>query len=323
MRLSDWPRVIDGIGQMKFAKNAAPLLGLFAACFVTQALAGEAVRQSRDDAWWTGPMLAVSPNGPGQGHALTETYFYDQFADRSQSLRSFNYLLYGVSDHFTLGAIPVFGINEADSAHSRFGMSDLIFQAQYTLADFDPETEMPAIAVALRQSIAIGKYDRLNEMTEAFGAGAGATSLGVFTQDYFWLPNGRILRMRVDALASVSADAHVEDASVFATPSGFSGRARPGDAASLDISFEYSLTRNWVLATELLYDHSNATHVEGAIAGRPQRFDLGSSDGFGLAPALEYCWAPNWGVLLGTRILMGGHNRPFSVTPAIALNVVI
>jgi hypothetical protein len=310
-----------GLQIMKFVKVVTSLF-LCAACIAPPALADEIVPQSRDDAWWTGPMLAVSPNGPGQGHALTETYFYDQLADRSQSLRSFNYLLYGVSDHFTLGAIPVFGVNEADGAHSHFGISDLTFQAQYTLADFDPKTGMPAIAVALRQSFATGKYDRLDEATEAFGAGAGATGLGIFTQDYFWLPNGRILRVRVDALASVSAEAHIEDASIFGTSSGFSGRARPGDAVSLDVSFEYSLTRSWVFATELLYDHGNAAHVEGAIAGRPERFEVGSSDGFGVAPALEYSWAANWGVLLGTRILMGGHNRPFSVTPAIALNVV-
>jgi hypothetical protein len=307
---------------MKFVKHVAALSALFTVWIVMPALADETALQSRDDAWWTGPMLAVSPNGPGQGHALTETYFYDQIADRSQSLRSFNYLLYGVSDRFTLGAIPVFGINEAEGAHSRFGMSDLTFQAQYMVADFDPKTQMPAIAVALRQSIAIGEYDRLNEATEAFGGGAGATGLGLFTQDYFWLPNGRILRVRVDALASISATAHVEDASIFGTSSGFGGRARPGDAVSVDVSFEYSLTRSWVLATELLYDHSNAAHVEGATAGQPERFDLGSSDGFGFAPALEYSWAPNWGILLGTRILTGGHNRPFSVTPAIALNVV-
>jgi hypothetical protein len=306
---------------IKFAKSAAAaLLGLIA---ISPALADEPVRQSRDDAWWTGPMLAVSPNGPGQGHTLTETYLYDQVGDGSQSIRSFNYLLYGVSDHLTLGMIPIFGVNEADGARSRFGMSDLTFQAQYTLADFDPATGMPAIAVALRQSLPIGKFDRLREATQAFGSGGSATSLGLFTQDYFWLPNGRILRARADVLASVSATAHVEDASTFGTLPGFSGRARPGDAVSLDLSFEYSLTRSWVLATELLYDHSDAAHVEGVSSGRSLRFDQGSSDGFGVAPALEYCWAPNWGVLLGTRILMGGHNRSFSVTPAIALNVVM
>ena len=305
---------------MRLAKSM--LLGMLGIWSVHPAFADETARQSRDDAWWTGPMLAVSPSGPGRGHALTEGYLYDQVADHSQSLRSFNYLLYGVTDHFTLGAIPVFGINEADGAHSRFGISDLTFQAQDTLTDFDSETGMPAIAVAVRQSLPLGKYDRLHDITEAFGAGAGATSLGLFTQDYFWLPNGRILRVRLDALVSVSGVAHVNDASVFGTLPDFSGRARPGDTVSLDASFEYSLTRSWVLATELLYDHSGTTHVEGGDRNQGERLDLGSSDGFGLAPALEYSWSPNWGLLLGTRILFGGHNRSFSATPAIALNVV-
>ena len=304
-------------------RAAQILVGLFlAGGSLDPASADEPQRQSLDDAWWTGPILAVSPNGPGQGHALTETYAFDQVSSGSQAIRSFNYLLYGVSDHFTLGMIPVFGVNEADGAHSHFGFSDLTFQAQYTLADFDPETGMPAVAVALRQSLATGKYDRLSDITEAFGAGAGATSLGLFTQDYFWLPNGRLLRVRFDVLASVSAKASLHDVSVYGTPQGFAGGVRPGDAVSLDVSLEYSLTRSTVLAMEFLYDHGNATHVEGASNSTPMHIDLSASDGFGLAPALEYSWAPNWGVLLGTRILMGGRNRPFSVTPAIALNVV-
>lgn len=308
---------------MNLVKGAASLLtAMFAVWSMSAARADETVQQSRSDAWWTGPMLAVSPTGPGEGHALTESYLYDQMADHSQSYRSFNYLLYGLNDHFTLGVIPIFGVNAAEGAHAHFGMSDLTFQALYTLADFDPKTQLPAIAVAFRQSIATGKYDRLNELTEAFGAGSGATSLGLFTQDYFWLPNGRILRMRLDALASVSAEAHITDASIFGTLPGFVGRARPGDAVSLDASFEYSLTRSWVIATELLYDHGDITHVDGMSMSQPVQFNLGSSDGFGLAPALEYSWSANWGMLLGTRILPSGHNRPFSVTPAIALNVV-
>ena len=268
-------------------------------------------------------MLAASPKGPGEGHALTEAYIYDQIADRSQSLRSYSYLLYGVSDRFTLGMIPIFGINQAAGERSRFGISDLTFQAQYTVTDFNPDTGMPIIALVLRQSVATGRYDRLTEATQAFGAGAGATSLGLFSQDYVWLPNGRLLRVRADILASISQEAHVRDVSVFNTPQGFSGSAQPGDAVSLDVSLEYSLTRSWVLATDLLYDHGDTTHMEGMVAAHPLRFALGSSDGFGLAPALEYSWAPNWGVLLATRILMGGRNRPASVTPAIALNYVL
>src|SRR5579863_9136611 len=105
---------------------------------------------------------------------------YDQVADRSQSLRSYSYLLYGVSDRFTLGMIPIFGFNQADGSHSSFGISDLTFQAQYAVTDFNSDTGMPIIALVLRQSMTVGRYDRLSEATQAFGAGADATSLGLF-----------------------------------------------------------------------------------------------------------------------------------------------
>ena len=34
-------------------------------------------RQSLDDAWWTGPILAASASTLPQGHALIEPYLYD------------------------------------------------------------------------------------------------------------------------------------------------------------------------------------------------------------------------------------------------------
>ncbi|MGH7646601.1 MAG: hypothetical protein ACREND_00675, partial [Gemmatimonadaceae bacterium] len=35
-----------------------------------------AQRQSIDDAWWTGPMIAPSPGALSPGHFLIEPYFY-------------------------------------------------------------------------------------------------------------------------------------------------------------------------------------------------------------------------------------------------------
>ena len=37
-------------------------------------------RQSRDDAWWTGPLLAASAATLPQGHFLVEPYLYDSMA---------------------------------------------------------------------------------------------------------------------------------------------------------------------------------------------------------------------------------------------------
>ena len=48
----------------------------------------------------------------------------------------------------------------------------------------------------------------------------------------------------------------------------------------------------------------------------------GASDAYGYAPAVEYSWTPNLGVLLGARVIVGGHNATRSLTPAIAVNYV-
>jgi hypothetical protein len=52
------------------------------------------------------------------------------------------------------------------------------------------------------------------------------------------------------------------------------------------------------------------------------RLDSASSHAFGLAPAIEYNWKPNLGVLIGTRVIPAGRNTAFTVTPAVAINYV-
>lgn len=67
-------------------------------------------RQSLDDAWWTGPILAASAGTLPRGHFLVEPYLYDSITygrydtdgDRSNtpdtnSFGSQTYLLYGLT----------------------------------------------------------------------------------------------------------------------------------------------------------------------------------------------------------------------------------
>ena len=58
----------------------------------------------------------------------------------------------------------------------------------------------------------------------------------------------------------------VDDVSVYGTGAGFRGHARPGNAFSADAAFEYSLTRSWVLALDVIYNHGNATITRGTQA---------------------------------------------------------
>jgi hypothetical protein len=52
------------------------------------------------------------------------------------------------------------------------------------------------------------------------------------------------------------------------------------------------------------------------------QLESGSSDSFGFAPAVEYSWTPNLGVIFGARVIGGGHNTAISVTPVVAINFV-
>ena len=95
-------------------------------------------------------------------------------------------------------------------------------------------------------------------------------ALALYSQMVFWLPNGRLLRTRLDLSEGISSRAEVEDVSVYGTGPGFRGHATPGNAFSADASFEYSLTRSWVLALDVLYNHgARDPHARHARAPAP------------------------------------------------------
>jgi len=306
------------------------LAGLLVASGAPQALAqtdpDQAPRQSLDDAWWTGPMLANSAHTMSQGHVLIESYLYDAIGGHTNSVNSLTYLLYGLTDRLTLGLVPTAGFNSVRGGPDSSGvhLGDTQVRVQYALASLDTAHGIPDISVALIETLPTGKYDCLSgRPSNGFGGGAYGTALAFYSQMVFWLPNGRLLRTRLDLSEGFSGSADIRDISVYGTAAGFRGHARPGNSFSADASFEYSLTREWVLALDVIYNHADATMMSGSYGPRQVWSDSGTSDGVGIAPAIEYSWTPNLGVLLGTRIIAAGHNTPASVTPAVAVNYVI
>jgi hypothetical protein len=283
-------------------------------------------RQSLDDAWWTGPMLANSAATLPRGHFLIEPYLYDASSPHSDGFGSLTYMLYGLTDRLTVGLIPVLGYNRMDGAgdSSGIGLGDVSVQAQYRLTEFHEGSPLPTISLQLQQTLPSGKYDRLgNRPGNGLGSGASTTTLQLNTQTYFWLGNGRILRMRLNVAQSVSGKAQVEDISVYGTAGGFRGHARPGNSFFVNAAWEYSLSRRWVLAFDLTYRRNHGTRVDGVMLPGDAhiRRSSGSSEAFGFAPAIEYSWRANLGVLFGTRVITGCHT-PTTITPAIAINYV-
>jgi len=300
--------------------------------------------EARDEAWWTGPMLAPNAATLPAGHAVIEPYLFNdvtvgQFdssgarhsAPQEQALGSLTYILYGLTDLTTVGMLPRFGYNLPPGAPSSsgVGIGDLTLQAGYGVLQYRDGHNTPAVSLVVQETLPTGRYDRLERASDGLGAGAYTTTLAVYSQDYFWMPNGRILRARLAVTYAISSSVSVDEQSVYGTPYGFSGHAYPGDVFTVDGAGEYSVTRNWVLALDVIYQHSDSTRVTGTVPGGSSgsaasayQSESGSSYSLGFAPAIEYNFSSTVGALLGVRIIEIGRNAAASVTPAIALNMV-
>jgi hypothetical protein len=324
-------------------------IALFVLCAVSAVAAepdaASVDRQSLEDAWWTGPILAASAATLPQGHFLVEPYVYDVIttgrfdtdgdhrdSDDVNSFGSLTYINYGLTDLVTIGVIPTFGFNDvpggADS--SGIGLGDISVQAQYRLTQFREGGWVPTTSIVLMQSLPTGKHDRLGDRpSDGLGSGAHVTTLAWYSMHYLWMPNGRIMRTRLNVARSFADDAAVSDVSVYGTPEGFRGHARPGDSWVINSSWEYSATRNWVLALDLVYQHNESTSVRGSIpdpanpAARIDfRADSGSGWQFGIVPAIEYNFTSTVGVIVGARWFAAGRNASAGITPVAAINMV-
>ena len=120
-------------------------------------------RQSLDDAWWTGPMLAPSAATLPRGHFLIEPYLYDVTAAHSNGFGSLTYVLYGLTNKLTVGTIPTGGLNKMSDGPSSSGFQygDIPLQAQYRLTQFHAGSWIPTTSVVVQETFPTGNYDRL------------------------------------------------------------------------------------------------------------------------------------------------------------------
>jgi hypothetical protein len=267
---------------------------------------------------WTGPMLASNAETLPRGHFYTEPYFYDVIVGGDHHPGSSGFYQYGLFNSLTVGLQPAFA-TDTNRLNRGMTIGDFKLLSQLRLTHFTPEHRIPTIAIVLNEVLPTGKDDRLRPNQEGHGSGSFATEIGINVQQYFLLRNGRLLRARINILKSFPHGTHVSDRSVYGTDVGFSGHAKPGSKTTLIGAVEYSVTREWVLALDVIHESTAKTRLEGRYSTGPlvkQTFPASRDIGF--APAVEYNWSDRSGILLGVWISPKGRNTRASVTPALA-----
>ena len=90
------------------------------------------------------------------------------------------------------------------------------------------------------------------------------------------------------------------------------GRAEPGSVTSWTLSGEYAVTRHVAVALDMSFQIINASHFSGSpgvsASGAPPSVGKGYSNLITLAPALEYSWNENLGIIAGPWMSLTGRN---------------
>ena len=271
-----------------------------------------------NSARWTGPMLASNAETLPQGHIYTEPYFFDVISGGKHNPGSSGFYQYGLLDGFTVGVQPNFGYG-TDRGNRRMNVGDFKLLSQLRLTHFTPEHRIPTLAIILQESIPTGKHDKLDPGEDGHGSGSFATEIGVNVQHYFLTKSDRLMRARINVLQRFPHGADVAERSVYGTGPGFRGHAKPGSRTTLIGAVEYSVSREWVLALDLIWEATGKTTLKGRYDDGPvEKQTFPSSRYVGFAPAVEYNWSDRSGILVGVWVNPKGHNSPKSVIPALA-----
>lgn len=232
---------------------------------------------------------------------------------------------YGLTDRLGVGATFSAGYASTLSGDRTWELGDTNVSAAYVLAS--GEKHNSTLFGTLRQTLPSGQADVLSRhnLAEATGSGASTTQLSLSGQAYFL--EGRNLRGRFNvAWRLPGAHASIDDDSAYGTPDSFRGRAELHAASQASIALEYSLNPQWVLATDLIYEQDRGAHVRGTWTGADGRRadwdrELPSSWRLSLAPAVEYNFTDNIGLIAGAQVSLDGRNAAAIFAPQVALNM--
>lgn len=289
---------------------------------------------------FTGPLVTPAVNSMPAGMLNIEPYLihthmrgsYDNQGhrwERNAKLRQWQVavpMMYALSDtnfvQLTLNASRTSG----EGLHTdgmRMGDTTIRFQQRLRAPEADGTGLVLSAAVA--QRLPTGKYHHLDtNPLNGTGNGAMRTTLAFGAQQLHWLEHGHAIRWRTQLAWSPSPGrVRVRDGSVYGTDRGFRGHARLGQAWNASVAAEYVLDRRWVLVGEAIWNRASAVTLGGLTAdGSTTARRLAPSQEFSLAPAVEYHFNPNLGLIAGVQFTVAGRNTADYVAPQVALNMV-
>lgn len=277
--------------------------------------------------WFTGSLLAPSGTVVKKGHTAIQPYFfvscdtgrYDknwktQSLDPFWTIDALIYMFFGVTDRIDFQFITQVVYNVTKN-QSSLNFGDMLAGFDFQLVD--PRAGwFPGVKLAIREIFPSGKYEEFDQIsllgTEFSGFGSFITDLSLVFYKVFPIKNHHFLSTTFTLEYAIPFSTHVSGFNAFGGSEDTFGRVVPGNIFITTVSFEYSLSQNWVLALDSMYIHTNRDHFSGKRGmdplGNPAIVGNASSEQIVFAPAIEYNFCSNFGIIGGLWFSALGRN---------------
>jgi hypothetical protein len=284
--------------------------------------------------WLTGPLLAPSGITIPPGHYNIEPYIFavantGKYNANWESVPMetswVNYLQpslqFGLNKWLDFQINPTLFYNYNQGA-AKWDIGDMPigFDVQIYRSGMKVTDWIIGLKLSFKEVIPMGRYQNLSmakKGTDIGGQGSWQTGLGFIWGNLFYVGKGHFLTARFAFQYLLPAPVHVKNLNVFGGGAGTHGTAYPAQSFEIDIGTEYTLTKNWALALDIVGNWGGSTRFKGTATGPMTSPPFAQ---FSLAPAIEYNWNGNLGIIFGPWFTVAGRNSAQFASGVFALN---
>jgi hypothetical protein len=296
---------------------------LFASLISIQAVAENCL----EDPIYAGTLLAFIPENipPKQvyvSYYINSTLQYGSYNNQSEFIREKTIHTPSTSLFIETGITSILDISiNIGANYSQIGnYQSLTYQDTQAFLGFqlalDKKGEwIPDIRFLVGENFPTGSYQRLNpkkHLTDSSGTGSYQTIFTLVTQKVFYPFCFHPFNINLNFEYITSTKTNVRGYSVYGGDPSTYGTIKPGNQFIFNFAFEFSLTQNFVICSDVHYIYQSASKFSGYSASR-----AGSNSLYQLsvAPGLEYNPSLNFNIVLGTWFTIAGKNSFQFITP--------
>ncbi|KTD20327.1 transporter [Legionella londiniensis] len=292
-----------------------------------------------DDPWFTGPLIAIPGKTIPPGHSFLVffapyTAISSKFNEKGERVaarhtRTFQanpLYTYGLAENLDVQFSVPYIFKQAEENHRRH-IGDVSVLLGYQALRQQDSYLKPNLRITLQQIFPTGKFLALspaNEGSDGTGLGSYQTNLGFNFQHLLPIEGKHFLRSRFNLNYLYAQKVSIRGISVFGGTANTRGQIKPGNLYSIDISTEFSLTKHWVLVMESYYFSRGSAHFKGfpglGPIGKEISLDQGKEYSLTFAPAIEYNFSAQYGIIAGIWFPVKGKNSPDFLSTIIAFN---